>query len=513
MKYLVLVFSLAVILLGPEQRIHAADRPNVLFIASDDMNDWIAPLQGHPQVKTPNIDRLAAQGVCFSNAHCQSPICNPSRTSLLTGLRPTTTGVYALDPWFRTSEKWRNLTTLPQYFEENGYYTILTGKIFHDRNQFATVATDRLEFDLLGYAGGFGPVPPKKFVETPDKMNLIDWGVYPDRDEDGEDYKVASWAIEQLKNMPKDKPFFLSVGFARPHLPLFAPQKWHDLYPEETLLLPPYLENDRDDVPFVAWYLHWKLPEVGMKWVKEHNQWKPIVRSYLASVSYMDAQLGRLLDALEKEGFAQNTIIVFWGDNGWHLGQKELFSKTTLWDPATKVPLIFAGPGIAGRGLCSQPAELLDIYPTLIDLCGLPNNENLEGLSLSPQLSNPKTVREQPAITTHGPDNHSVRTERFRYTLYGDGSEEFYDMQDDPNEWTNRIADPKYQEEIQKLEKWIPKTPAAPLPGSRNRLVEKKDGIWYWEGVAIPPDAPVPALGEIPESHAPRRDKSTNFSP
>jgi arylsulfatase A-like enzyme len=471
----------------------AAERPNVLFIAVDDLNEYIGPLQ--PQVRTPNIDRLAGRGICFSNAHCQSPICNPSRTSLLTGLRPSTTGVYALEPWFRTSETWANVTTLPQYFAQNGYYTVATGKIFHDYGQFATAASDRPEFDLIGYVGGFGPLPPKKFVNTPDPMRLIDWGPYPEKDEEGEDYKVASWAITQLKELPKDKPFFMCVGFYRPHLPLFAPQKWHDLYPEESLVLPPYLENDRDDVPPFAWYLHWKLPEVGMKWVKAHNQWKAIFRSYLASVSYMDAQLGRLLDALETEGLAENTVIVLWGDNGWHLGQKELFSKTSLWDPATKVPLIISGKGVTGRGLCSQPAELLDIYPTLIEVCGLPKNESLEGISLSPQLADAKTLRERPAITTHGPDNHSIRTARFRYTLYGDGSKEFYDMQDDPNEWTNRIADPQYQKEIEKMEKWIPKNPAAPLPGSRNRLIEKKNGVWHWEGIPIHPNDQVPALG------------------
>ncbi len=483
----------------------AAERPNILMIASDDLNDWVGCLGGHPQVQTPNIDRLAGRGVVFSNAHCQSPICNPSRTSLLMGLRPTTSGVYALDPWFRTAERWRNHTTLPQYFAENGYYTALVGKIFHDRGQFGKPAGDKPEFETLGYTGGFGPLPPKKFVETPDPMPLIDWGPFPERDEDGEDYKVAEAAIALLKNRPNDRPFFLSVGFARPHLPLYAPQEWHDLYPKETLILPPYLENDRDDVPPFAWYLHWKLPEVGMRWVKEHHQWEAIVRSYLACVSYMDAQLGRLLDALKAEGLEQNTIVVFWGDHGWHLGQKELFSKTSLWEPATKAPLIFAGPGVAGSGRCTQPAELLDIFPTLIELCGLPKNEQLEGLSLSPQLGDPKTVRERPAITTDGPDNHSIRSEQFRYTRYGDGSEEFYDMQADPNEWINRIAEPEYREEIEKLERWVPKQPAKPLPGSRMRLIEQRDGVWYWEGVPIRLDEPVPALGRVQEDHAPKR--------
>ena len=487
--------------------VFATERPNILMISSDDLNNWIGCLGGHPQVKTPNLDRLADRGVCFSNAHCQAPLCSPSRTSLMMGLRPSTTGVYALEPWFREVEKWKHHTTLPQYFAKHGYYTAMTGKVYHDHRPLVNPLTDCLEFDLLGYAGGYGPVPPTKFTETPNSSPLLDWGPYPERDEDGEDFKIADWAIEQLKTMPKDKPFFLSVGFYRPHLPLFAPQKWHDLYPEDTLILPPYLENDRNDVPSAAWHLHWDLPLVGMKWVKENDQWKVIVRSYLASVSYLDAQVGRVLEALEAEGLAENTIVVFWSDNGWHLGSKELFAKTSLWDPATRTPLIFAGPGVSNAGQCSQPAELLDIYPTLIELCGLPKNDTLDGLSLVPQLMNPQTKRDRPAITTNGPDNHSVRTERFRYTLYGDGSEEFYDMQNDPNEWTNRIADPQYQEEIRNLEQWIPKNAARPVPGSHTRLIEKRDSIWYWENEPIPPNAPVPALGVVPQSNAPKRKK------
>ncbi|MGL6225221.1 MAG: sulfatase [Thermoguttaceae bacterium] len=484
---------------------YAAERLNVLMIVSDDLNDCVGYANGHPQVQTPHLDRLADRGVAFLNAHCQAPICNPSRTSILTGLRPTTTGVYALEPWFRTDRKWRDHLTLPQYFAEQGYYTVSTGKIYHDWTQFDKVKTERPEFDELGFHGGFGPLPPEKFVETPDKMRLIDWGPYPERDEEGDDYKVADWAIEKLRNMPKDKPFFLSVGFARPHLPLYAPPKWFELYPEETLCLPPYLENDRDDVPNAAWYLHWKLPEVGMKWVQEHNQWKPIVRAYLASVSYMDDQVGRVLDALEKEGLAEKTVIVFWGDQGWHLGQKELFSKTTLWDPSTKSPLIFAGPGISPQGRCNQAVELLDIYPSLIELCGLPENSLLEGHSLCPQLQDVKTPRTFPAITSDGPGNHSVRTEQFRYTKYADGSEEFYDMQVDPNEWTNLVAKPEFQDDINRLENWIPENPSPPLPGSRSRLVEKKGNIWYWEGIPIEPQTPVPALGIVPENHAPHR--------
>ncbi|MGL4594143.1 MAG: sulfatase [Thermoguttaceae bacterium] len=502
------VFLLGLVSIFSVSSIHAnqTTRPNIVMIASDDMNCFIGAFGTHPQVKTPNLDRLVSMGVGFTNAHCQAPLCNPSRISLMTGIRPTTTGVYALEPWFRRSADWENYVTLPQYFEQHGYYTTTCGKVYHDQGPIHNPKFTR-EFSKIGYAGGFGPKPPEKFVNTPASMWMMDWGPFPEKDEEGEDYRVASWAINELDDLPDDKPFFLSIGLYRPHVPLFAPQKWHDLYPDDSLVLPPYLENDRYDVPDFAWKLHWNIPEVGMKWVQENDQWKPIVRSYLASVSYMDDQIGRILEALEQKGLLENTIIVFWGDNGWHLGQKELFAKTSLWDPATGVPLIFAGPGIKSQGICRQPAELLDIYPTLIDLCGLPENSILEGLSLKPQLLDTKIRRNRPALTSDGPDNHSARSENFRYTIYGDGSEEFYDLREDPNEWMNRIADSNYQKEISELEQWIPQKAAKPMQGSVSRLIERRGDTWFWEGHALSDDDPVPALGRIPESNAPSRSK------
>jgi len=260
---------------------HAAP-PNILFIAIDDLNDWVGPLGGHPQVKTPNMDRLAARGTVFTNAHCQAPLCNSSRTSVLMGLRPSTTGVYALDSWFRSAPQWKNWVTLPQYFSVNGYRTYATGKIYHDAYPPKELRKDGPEFDIFGYHGGAGPLPPQKFVQTPDNIKLMDWGAYPDRDEDQEDYKIATWAIDHLKTMPADKPFFLSVGFRRPHVPCYASQKWFDLYPANKLILPPILEDDRNDTPRFSWYLHWKLPEPRLAWLRQSNQLAPFVRAYLA---------------------------------------------------------------------------------------------------------------------------------------------------------------------------------------------------------------------------------------
>ncbi len=465
----------------------AAGRPNVLFIAVDDLNDWVGCIGGHPAVKTPHIDRLAQRGTAFINAHCQAPLCNPSRTSLLTGLRPSTTGIYALDPWFRTVERFQNWVTLPQYFAAHGYRTLTTGKIYHDAYPPRELRRDGPEFGVWGYAGSHGPYAPKTFVSVPSRHRMIDWGAFPERDEQQEDWKVTQWGIDQLQSAPKDQPFFLCVGLRKPHVPCYATQKWFDLYPPGMELLPPIKAGDRDDTPRSSWYLHWQLPEPRLTWLQANDQWEPLVRSYLACVSFMDSQVGRLLGALDAAGLADNTVVVLWGDNGWHLGEKGITGKTTLWEPSTHVPLIFAGPGVAAGGRCQQPAELLDIYPTLIDTCGLPPRSDLDGHSLVPQLKNAGAARAWPAITTHGPNNHGIRTERWRYIRYLDGAEELYDVIADPNEWTNLASVPAHAEIKQTLAQWLPKVNAPPAPGSKSRLVEQRDGKAFWEGEPIDP--------------------------
>ena len=365
----------------------AARRPNVLFIAIDDQNDWVGCLKGHPQAETPNIDRLAQRGVLFTNAHCQAPLCNPSRTSLLTGLRPSTTGIYALQPGPRSSPALKDWVTLPQHFAAHGYATYTSGKVFHDGS--LSPAERLREFQRWGSPGPL-PLPPKKLVHTPDDMGLMDWGVYPDRDEDQPDWKIADSAIAQLKSAPGDRPFFIAAGFRLPHVPCFATRKWFDLYPEATLQMPPVKEDDRADVPVFSWFLHWKLPEPRLSWLRRADQWRPLVRAYLASTSFMDSQVGRVLDALQATGRGDETIIVLWSDHGWHLGEKGISGKNSLWERSTRVPLIFAGPGIAGGATCSRPAELLDIYPTLVELCRLSAQTGLEGHSLVPQLKDAK---------------------------------------------------------------------------------------------------------------------------
>jgi len=470
----------------------AAEKPNVLFIAIDDLNDWVGFLCGHPQVKTPHMDALAARGTAFTNAHCQSPLCNPSRTSVLTGLRPSTIGVYALAPWFRTSEKFQNHETLFQYFHNRGYRTITGGKIFHDAYPPKAARANSVEVDVWGEHGKALARPKQKFVHTPADIAAMDWGAFPERDDQCFDSDVGSWAVEQLKHPPSG-PFFLAVGFRHPHVPCFAPQKWFDLYPDASLKMPVVKNDDRADLPRFASYLHWKLPEPRLKWLKEHDQWRPLVRAYLASISFVDAQVGRVLKALAESGLEKNTIVVLWSDHGWHLGEKGITGKNTLWERSTHVPLVFAGPGVAPGARCGQPVELLDMYPTIAELCSLPPKAGLEGVSLTPHLKNAQAARIQPAITTHNPGNHAVRTDRWRYIRYADGSEELYDRSADPHEWTNLALEPKFAEVKAKLARWLPKRSAAPLPGSAGRILTFDNGIPVWEGKPIGKNDPFPS--------------------
>jgi arylsulfatase A-like enzyme len=463
---------------------HGANRPNVLMIAIDDLNDWIGCLGGHPQVQTPHMDALAARGTLFRNAHCQSPLCNPSRTSLLTGLRPSTTGIYTLRPGLRSVPALEQSVTLPQHFHQHGYFTFGCGKVFHDGA--IPPAMRGREFETWGPAPGM-PRPPLKFVHPPDDHPLMDWGVFPPDDHQQADWQIADAGIEQIRNAPADRPFFIAVGFRLPHVPLFASQKWFDLYPEQDVLLPPYLKSDRDDVPEFSWYLYWKLPEPRLSWLRAEGQWKPLVRAYLASTSFVDSQVGRVLAALEESGRAEDTVVCLWSDHGWHLGEKDITGKNTLWDRSAHVPLIFAGPGVTPGAVCTRPAELLDIYPTLIDLCGLGPRGGLEGHSLAPQLADATAERPWPAITTHNKDNHGVRSERWRYIRYADGSEELYDMEHDPNEWTNLAGDPQYAEVIAEHARWLPQINQPAVAGSAARLLEQVDGVWYWEGERIDP--------------------------
>ena len=408
----------------------------------------------------------------------------------MTGLRPSTTGIYGLSPWFRDLEEWQDLVSLPQYLARHGYRTYSTGKIYH--GTYGRQEDDD-EFHVLGPPAGVGAKPEKKLVDTPSAHPLMDWGTFPHRDEDKGDWKVASWAVEQLNAQPEE-PFFLSAGFFLPHVPLYVTQKWYDMYPEESIVLPPMRRDDRDDTPRFSWYLHWELPEPRLRFLEEADEWRNIVRSYLASTSFIDSQVGRILDALEANGLAGDTIVVLWSDHGYHLGEKLVSGKNTLWDRSTRVPLVFASPGIASGAKCRRPVELLDIYPTLVELAGLPAKDELEGVSLVPQLQDADAPRDRPALTTHNHDNHGVRSEDWRYIRYADGSEELYDMRQDPNEWQNLAGEPEQAGVLEEHRRWLPPSSAKPAAGSRHRILTYENGVAVWEGEEIGPSDPVPEI-------------------
>ncbi|NNF32528.1 MAG: sulfatase [Saprospiraceae bacterium] len=451
---------------GPE----VSGPPNVLFIAVDDLNTWIEGLDGFSNAKTPNIDRLAASGILFSDAHCQAPLCAPSRASLMTGLRPSTTGIYGAisDNKIRSENPaTKDIVMLPEYFKNHGYHTMGIGKLFHIHSPNGT-------FDESGgRVKGFGPHPEERFVwdgfGTSDRKRYgrtnTDWGAFPDVDSLMPDHQSVDWAIERLER-GYDKPFFMGVGFLRVHVPLYVPQKWFDMHPLENIQTPPYKPDDLDDVPPVALKIN-DLPMMpSTDWAIESGEWPKIIQAYLACMSFVDYEIGRLLDALEQSSHADNTVIVLWSDHGYRLGEKSTFAKHALWDAATNAPLLFSGPGLTKGKKINKPVELLSIYPTLLELCGLPSYEKNEGKSLVPLMQEKESGKDYVAITTFGMNNHTVKSDRFRYIQYEDGGEEFYDHENDPNEFTNQAHNPTYKDQIERLKKHLPSINAKWDPNS-----------------------------------------------
>lgn len=451
---LCLVFSLGCIRNEKKVTEATSKPPNVLFIAVDDLNNYLGYL-GDPNAKTPNFDKLAQNGTVFTNAHCQAPLCGPSRASLLTGLRPSTTGIYGMieDDSIKTESKLlKENVLLPEYFRQHGYLTYGVGKIFHDfapKNVFE-VAGGRFSGPKPNHS--FGPKPEERMAwegyaeENPDKYGRTstDWGAFPETDAEMPDDRNTKWAIEQLKNHVSDTPFFIGVGYLRPHVPLHVPQKWFDLYPLDDLVLPPYLKDDFDDIPSIAKNEVAYLPMMpSTEWAIKTGNWKKILQAYLACISFVDHQIGDLLTALESSPHASNTIVVLWSDHGYRIGEKGTFAKQALWEEATRSPMIFSGPDIPIGKEIDTPVELLSIYPTLLELCGLPENTTNEGGSLTSLMQGGPSDGFT-ALTTYGYENHSIRSEDYRYIRYEDGSEELYDMRKDPNQFVNLAGDASY---------------------------------------------------------------------
>lgn len=477
--------------------------PNVLFIISDDLNDWVLHPADHPKVLTPNLDRLRERSLSFENAHAVVPVCGASRKTLFSGLYPQTLDDYAFAAWSAVPAL-ENVVPIPQHFRDNGYHSYGTGKLLHEGSggDFYTewgVDRDYGPWPWLGEGEikhapnptqyvrwkDFMPVPMHRdlnysplssvpqwkpnaidgipgadgwFFENGDSFNYVD----ADSRDRMPDEKTADWAVNVLERK-HDRPFFLGAGFIRPHTPLYVPGKYFEMFPIEDITLPPYLENDREDCASMLaerWQWGYKKYEALIK-ADGQTGWKEWVQAYCASVAFVDDQIGKVVDALEASPYSDNTIIVLTSDHGYHVGEKDVIQKWHLWDESTRVPLFIHVPGAQSNGqTTSHPVSLLDLYPTLIDLCDLPkspNNIQLDGHSLTPFLKDPSGESwSGPSVTLMAVDDSgnnilkapgeerdenqlhfSVRSERYRYTLTANGDEELYDHKNDPHEWTN----------------------------------------------------------------------------
>lgn len=445
---------------GAEDRLK---KPNVLFIAVDDLNDWVGCLGGHPQAKTPNIDALAGRGVNFAKAYCASPVCNPSRSALMCGVRSSSSGVYS-NEIDRRSTICNNLVPLNTHFQKNGYYVAGAGKIYHsDGDQFG--AWD----DYAKVGKHQGDLPPGQGENN--GVGGIHFAPSDQPDEETHDYATVTYCIEQL-NKQHDKPFFLACGLHKPHMAWNVPRKYYVMFPLESIQLPEVIDNDLDDVPPAG--VKMAKPDGDHAAMLKSGRWKEAVRGYLAAGAFCDAMVGRLMAAYDKSPNRDNAIIVFWGDHGWHLGEKQHWRKFALWEESTRAPLFVYVPGMTKPNSVSpRTVDFMSIYPTLCELCGLERPQHVQGESIVPLLKDPSATWNRPALTTHGYKNHAVRNEQWRYIQYEDGGEELYDEVNDPHEWKNLASDPKLSAVKAELSKWLPQE-NVPTPKAKDKAQNKK---------------------------------------
>ncbi len=472
---LLLLISLAFWLCGTAEAVeHQQPEPNVLFLAVDDMKDWVNCLGGYGgTVHTPNIDRLARRGMLFTSAHCASPKCAPSRAAIMTGLRPSTTGLYDNGHWWLPNLP--EVVTIPAHFRSHGYRVVGSGKLFHHTagnhppNQWDDFF--RLTFREDPWFRGVklnypwskhGPYPngfPFSGVQGLGHEN--DWGSLGIAEHEYDDALTVAYAVRFLQQRQEDDrpsgsdPFFLACGLFRPHLPWYVPQKFFDRYSLDDIVLPTVLKDDLDDLPAEGLKFA-KARRSDFETITQSGKWKHAVRAYLAGITCADERLGRVLDALDQSPHAKNTIVVLWSDHGWHLGEKQHWHKTTLWEEATRVPLVISAPGYR-PGVCDRPVSLLDLYPTLNELARLPAIEAHDGVSLVSLLRNPKAEWKRPAVIEFKRGNAAVRSDRYRYIRYRHGGEELYDHQSDSHEWYNLAASKEHQAVKQELGGWIAK--------------------------------------------------------
>jgi len=486
------------------------NRPNVLLIICDDLNDWALHPPGHPKAKTPNIDRLRQKSVSFANAHVAVPVCGPSRKCLFSGLYPQTIDDYGFAAW-KSVRLLEGCVPLPLHFRNNGYNSYGTGKLLHEGagGDFYTaygIGPDYGPWPWMGkgrVSNTPGPAQYEKWKKhLPINMHRdLNYGPLSDVPqwkagaiegipgakgwyyEDAKPFRYvdsnnrdrmpdeisADWAVDILSKN-HERPFYLGVGFIRPHTPLYVPRKYFDMFPIEDIQLPPYMKGDLDDCASVLrerWQWGYKKYEALIKAGGEKS-WKEWVQAYLACTAFVDDQIGKVLDALDKSGYGDNTIVVLTGDNGYHVGEKDCIQKWHLWEESTRVPLLVHVPGAGGNGRsCDHPVSLIDMYPTLVDLCGLsgdPNkgrsNNPLGGYSLRPFLENPERKDwDGPSVAlmairdNKASPHFSVRSRRYRYTLCGNGQEELYDHKKDPHEWANLAGNSGYEKTRMQLRK------------------------------------------------------------
>ncbi|MEI6232218.1 MAG: sulfatase-like hydrolase/transferase [Planctomycetota bacterium] len=449
-------------------------KPNVLFIAVDDLNDWVGCLGGHPQTKTPNMDRFAKSGVLFTNAHCSAPACNPSRAAILSGVPPYRSGLY--DNLQQLRDVMPLAELLPRHFSRNGYWSAGSGKLLHyiiDPQSWDEYYPEKSKDNPFPLTYDPPNRPVSLPVGGPWQYNETDWAALDVTDEQyGGDWLVTKWIGEQLQRA-HDKPFFLACGIYKPHEPWFVPKKYFEPFPLETIQVGPgYKVDDLDDVPPAG-------QKIGRNRYFEHiqkeGQWKKGVQAYLSSIYFSDAMLGRVLDALEKSPQRDNTIVVLWSDHGWHLGEKEHWQKFTGWRQCTRVPLLIRVPkgvpglleGTTAGTVCDRAVSLTDLFRTLTDLCGLPASQNKDASerSLVPLLRNSKADWPHAAITQlQVPDSYSVSIDQWRYIHYANGDEELYDIAADPHEWTNLLHGKASAELLARVAELRALAPKNPVP-------------------------------------------------
>ena len=449
---------------------------NVLFIAVDDLNDWVGFMDGNHQTRTPNMDNFADKAMVFENAHCPAPLCSPSRTAVMSGIRPSTSGIYNNSPHFRVSPVLKDILTMPEYFAKHGnYFTSARGKIFHnDTGQFAEKKSWVNFQEMNGITMNNHKKKTKNMLVNgipyfDRKQGSLDWGPIDVSFEESSDAQTALWAVSELKKN-HERPFFLACGIYRPHLPWHVPKEFFDKFPIEDIILPDINVNDLDDIPIMGIEMSDGLTMKGdYQRIARHEKKIEAVQAYLASINYADECVGLILDALDNSKYKDNTIVVLWGDHGWHFGEKLSYRKSKLWEESTRVPLVISVPGITEQGSRSKrTVNLIDIYPTLIDLCDLPRNKTNEARSITPVLKDSNIDWPYPSITTMGYGNHAIRSEEWRYIQYKDGMEELYNKRIDPLEWSNLASEEEYVEIKEELKKW--------LPGVNNRIRMKEIG-------------------------------------